>query len=276
MVCKILESDQVVVHDLRLHGQSSVKHQIDITIKKHEKTRHILIECKEIESGNKKVGLGIVRNFESAVRDIKAREAWIISNVGFTKHAARFAESKGIDLKIIRLVECEDLDGIIKQIVLKVGIVSYHNVRVSLSGMIETEIEHAFPVGKQDDSLNLVGSNVDWFFRKDSNVFSFNEYISLKVQENFPSIRVPMVQSGLIEKNRKITLTPELDLYYGNTKIEYDAVNIEYDVHLDTEVLQLFADRIAELIVSGFGRDDILIFDHQIAARHYGKDKVVE
>ena len=98
MVCKTLEEHSVVVHDVKLRGASEVKHQIDVTVKKDGAVRSILIECKDFAVSGDKVGLGVIRDFESAARDIGATEAWVVSNVGFTQPAQQFAKSKGIDL----------------------------------------------------------------------------------------------------------------------------------------------------------------------------------
>jgi len=58
-VFKTLEKSDVVIHDLKLIGDTGVKHQIDVIIEKNCKKRRTLIECKDFDiSGDCKKFLG--------------------------------------------------------------------------------------------------------------------------------------------------------------------------------------------------------------------------
>ena len=71
MVFRYIEESGVVLHDRRLIGDTGVKHQIDITIKTNSNKRRVLIECKDFDLSDNKVGLPIIRNFWAVVDDIK-------------------------------------------------------------------------------------------------------------------------------------------------------------------------------------------------------------
>ena len=87
-------------------GKSGCKHQIDVSVEDGESVT--LIECKRWK---KKIGIGAVRDCFGVIHDIKRRLAGeergqvaggILTTVGFTKPAKRFAEHYKIDLDIVR------------------------------------------------------------------------------------------------------------------------------------------------------------------------------
>src|ERR1700740_2417596 len=66
MVFKALEDRNVVIHDLELPGDDpEVKHQIDVTIEIGGVTKRVIIECKDFDISEEKVGLDIIRSFRS-------------------------------------------------------------------------------------------------------------------------------------------------------------------------------------------------------------------
>lgn len=271
MVCKTLEKHSVVVHDVKLRGESDVKHQIDVTVDKGDEVRRILIECKDFASSGDKVGLGIVRDFESAARDIGAKEAWIISNVGFTRNAKKFAASKGIDLKIVRMVEDRDLEGRIQKIVLGIFVPIPTNVRVGLEVADESQraaLENACKsMGVADGFYR--DDNV--FFRSASGDEAFNEYVSRKITDDISLEELADSPGGIVAEDCELLLRPESDLHVGETPFPGLHLRIHYDVWLAVEVSEVQAQRIAELIVEGFGSKELLIFGDDIAARRLGE-----
>lgn len=44
-VLKSLHNQNTVIHDIKLLGESDVKHQIDVTIEENSSRKRILIEC---------------------------------------------------------------------------------------------------------------------------------------------------------------------------------------------------------------------------------------
>ena len=267
MVCKTLEEHSVVVHDVKLRGTSEVKHQIDVTVKKDGAVRSILIECKDFAVSGDKVGLSVVRGFESAARDLGATEAWVISNVGFTQPAQQFAKSKGIDLKIVRLVEEEDLAGRIQRIVLGFHIPSPVNVRAGV------EVESVQQAAELQRAVAMVGSGSsvgrddDVCFRSGSESIGFNEYVSRRVMDDICLEDLPRRQSGIVAKDRELVLQPEWPLYVGETRLADARLQVKYDVWVDVEITEVEARRIAELIVKGFADEDVLIFGDDLTDR---------
>ena len=270
MVCKTLEEHSVVVHDVKLRGESDVKHQIDVTVNKGDEVRRILIECKDFASSGDKVGLGIVRDFESAARDIGAKEAWIISNVGFTRNAEKFAESKGIDLKIVRIVEEGDLEGRIQKIVIGLYAPSPMNVRARLE-VDESQVEALEKAYKSIGLADGVHRYDNVFFRSGSGDEAFNDYVSRKIADDISLDELVDSPGGIVAKDRELLLRPELDLHVGETRISNVHLRIQYDVWVDVEVSEVHAQRIAELIVEGFGSEELLIFGDDIATRRLGE-----
>jgi hypothetical protein len=116
-----------VRHDVRLIGESTVKHQIDVHVGK----RRTLIECKDLDESQDKVNLDIVRSFATVVRDLKPDEAWIVTCMGFTRDAAKMAKHEGIKLVVLREFREQDWEGKVKRIIVNLQIKSdfNHNVQ---------------------------------------------------------------------------------------------------------------------------------------------------
>jgi len=102
------EDDAIVIHDMRMLGDSEAKHQIDVTVERNGKEFRALIECKDFDVSGDPVGLGIVRDFYGTVSDIHPDAAWIVTCNDFTKDARAFAKAKGIRLATLRLFRDED------------------------------------------------------------------------------------------------------------------------------------------------------------------------
>ena len=89
IVFKVLASEDVVVHDMRLRGTGKqTQHQIDVTVETAGTKKHVLLECKDYDDV---VGIDVVRDFFGAVHQIKPDEAIVVTTKGFTKGAVSFA-----------------------------------------------------------------------------------------------------------------------------------------------------------------------------------------
>jgi hypothetical protein len=113
-----LLTEQTTVHDLKLRGESTVAHQIDVTVGEGEDRKRILIECKDYFEP---VGLPEVRSFWAVVDDLKPDVAYIVTTDRFTGPAATFAAAKGITAAVLRPPRDEDWDGIIKRVEIKIS-----------------------------------------------------------------------------------------------------------------------------------------------------------
>jgi hypothetical protein len=108
---------QTTVHDLTLRGESTVGHQIDVTVGEGEDRQRILIECKDYSDP---VGLEKVRSFWAVVDDLKPDAAFMVTTNRFTEDAATFAAAKGITAAVLRPPKDQDWNGIVKRVEIKI------------------------------------------------------------------------------------------------------------------------------------------------------------
>ena len=52
-----------------------------------------------------------------------------------------------------------------------------------------------------------------------------------------------------------------------NPPFEFDGIEVTFDVDEQRHTIEVTSKHIAELVLSGFGTSDIIIFEHQIEAR---------
>jgi restriction endonuclease len=260
MVFKILEDRNVVIHDLKLSGDSQVPHQIDVSIEVDGKKRRVIIECKDFDVSGEKVGLDILRSFRSVIEDTNVDEGIVLTCTGYTKEAQKYAKSKNIKLAVLREVRDGDLEGIIKTVVVNLYVQSNKDpeTTVSMSDAnrdlliaeckrvgIEGGIHHFQPV---------------YFVRGDDRI-QFTEFLSAEVNKR----RATKNASGRWEV---VTLPDGWRLQVeGGPLVPFDSITTTYD--LDTQMFPITAtsNRIAELIVKGLGDDDIFIFGDQLERR---------
>jgi hypothetical protein len=108
---------RATVHDLRLRGSSGVPHQIDVVV--GDDAKRVLIETKDYD---KVVDLPVVRNFWGVVDDLRPDEAFMLTTVGFSDNARRYASAKGIRLAVLRPPLDEGWEGFVRRIVLDVTV----------------------------------------------------------------------------------------------------------------------------------------------------------
>lgn len=110
-----LETVQAV-HNIELEGNSGQPHQIDVywEYRLAGLTHKVALECK---LRGRKVDLGIVRDFWGVIDDIPGLRGVIVSPVGFTSGAIKYAQNKGVSLKVVRPASEKDYEGRIRKIV---------------------------------------------------------------------------------------------------------------------------------------------------------------
>lgn len=96
-------TERTTVHDLKLRGEVGVAHQIDAVV--GEGRTRILIEAKDYD---RKVDLPVVRDFSAVVDDLSPDEAFVVTTVGFSDNAQRWARAKGLTLALLRPLEGDD------------------------------------------------------------------------------------------------------------------------------------------------------------------------
>lgn len=264
MVCKSLEENNVVIHDIKLRGRSGVKHQIDVSVETNDTNRSLLIECKDFSVGNRKVGLGVVRDFESAVADIRPDESWIVSCVGFTAPALKFAKAKGIKPVVMRLFEEADKDGRITNVMINIHIPTLRNVRADLC-VSEADMHALSEAMKFAGIASGIGPHDDVFFEMhDGARIHFVDFVSRESSKINPDHRRATGQH-VVKSN-------QCKLLIAGAEVSYDGVIIDYDIAWETETINIVASKIAELILSGIDDADIIVFDDQLKRRRIDPD----
>jgi N-acetylglutamate synthase-like GNAT family acetyltransferase len=94
---KQLSPEAQVEHNLIIIGDSGARNQCDVVIRSKIGQFNFLalLECKD---WGDKVGIPIVREFDSKLRDVGAHKGAIVSAKGFTEDATSYAEKLGISL----------------------------------------------------------------------------------------------------------------------------------------------------------------------------------
>lgn len=120
----------VVQHDVKLLGNSGCEHQIDVywEFKIAGTTHKVAIECKNY---SRPISIGEVRDFAAVIDDLIDVKGIMATTVDYQSGALQFAESKKIDLKILRKPIAEDWDGCIKTIVTQFHFIQPTNFRLS-------------------------------------------------------------------------------------------------------------------------------------------------
>jgi hypothetical protein len=147
-----MESESIVVHDLRLIGEDTgVKHQIDVLVEQASRQRRVLIECKDFDVRGARVGLGVVRDFWGVVDDVHPDEAWIITCNGFTRDAMTFAKGRGIKLATLRMFESEDWENRVHTIVINTFEstvdIGHPNIRINMDDSDAVALAASAPNG---------------------------------------------------------------------------------------------------------------------------------
>jgi Restriction endonuclease len=260
LVFKILEDRNVVIHDLKLVGDSSVPHQIDVSIEVGGKRRRVIVECKDFDLSRQKVGLDILRNFRSVIEDTKSDEGIVLTCNGYTKEAQKYAKAKNIKLAVLREIQDEDLEGLIQTIVVNLHIQSNKNHATTVS---MSQADH--DLFAAECSRYCIHGGIHQyhpvFFVRGADRIRFTDFLSEEVN-NRPATKN--------ESGRWEVRTPPEDwsLQVENGPlISFDYIITTYGVDTQTIPTKVTSDRIAELFVTGLGEDDIIIFGDQLERR---------
>lgn len=256
-VFKTLEESGVVIHDLKLIGETGVKHQIDVVIEKEDKKHRIIIECKDFDISGNKVGLGIVRNLWAVIDDSKPDESIIITPNGFTKPAMKYAKAKNIKLAVLRKFTDADWEGRIKQINVTMHIQCITEPKVEMSLFNQKDLE------KLNNDLHKIGVSGNSFGKKHP-VFinlpeerlQINEFIEQK-HNSYPRDNEGPVELKLEFENTTIEVE-------RNGSIPIKEIILKFEVYHTEKYFEVTSEKIAELIVNGLNEDDIIIFDEDL------------
>lgn len=263
LVSKLLDETAGVTHDIKLIGDSQVKHQIDVRVERDGASRRILIECKDFDASGEKVGLDIVRSFWAVVDDTRPDDAMIVTCNDFTEDAQKFAKAKGIRLALLRTFTDADWEGRIREIHINFVIYSTSTPKVALS------------LGSQEaiDKMNadFAAEGIQRGFARGAPVFFVAE--GQRVQAN--DFVEQQMKAGTWNKPGP----QRLDVDVTGWSIEVGArgplpltsLAINWDVYEGSEKLVTTSNRIAQLVLAPLDHeDDFVVFDDQL--RHFTID----
>lgn len=259
LVFKSLHEDSVVIHDFKLTGSSTVKHQIDVLIEQQGRTKRVLVECKDFDVSGNPVGLDIVRDFRSVVEDTKADEAFIVTCTGFTEPAETYAKAKNIKLAVLRAFEDKDWEGRIRQVnvtfhvqtPLEIQAVNLHQ------NPVENAALHAACAAEGVD-LGRFGQNAPLYLLGNAERVQILDFVDREIK-----------LMSLPNEGEQVTLSvdPAIWSLQVGQQASVTFSRLEFKVRpprVLTEKIEVVSDKIAELILKGFGNHDIVVFDEQL------------
>jgi hypothetical protein len=263
-VIKSLRKTGHIIHDIKLTGESDVKHQIDVIIEEPGKNKRVLIECKDFEKSGDKVGLSIVRNFWGVVDDIHPDEAIVITCNGFTSEAHKYAKNKGIKLAILREFTNADMESRIKKMIIRTHFLDYSQPKVNLY-INEQDMEN-IPQGLKNCGIS--DFNVDRYLPVYLNLREgkkhFFEFIEEKILTH-PIDRLGHITLKLPLENATIEVE-------GRIESAIQGLTIDFDVFLVEKRIERTSDKVAQLIVEGFGDTDIIVFADDLRRLNINRD----
>ena len=110
-------------NDCKCEGKSGVKHQIDVLFSFSDGIHEYktAIECKY---WNTKVNKDVIMKLIEILDDCKINKGIVVSKMGFTEDAIKFAENKGVELVELREPTDKDWEGRIKKIEINLEILN--------------------------------------------------------------------------------------------------------------------------------------------------------
>jgi hypothetical protein len=260
VVFKSLSEQSVVIHDFRLRGDSTVKHQIDVLIEIRGVRKRTLIECKDFDKSGRRVGIGTLRDFRSVVEDTNADDAFVLTCTGYTRPARQYAKAKGIKLAVMRLLEDKDWEGRFTQI----GI----NLHIQVPPRLERADLSFGTDDKKNNFLNQAIAEGVAFPQvvKESRVYLVSNEKQVQILEYLENEanRIPAAVSPTLHE---INLDPAVwQIRIGShaphafTLLKF--ILRSFPIHITQ--IELDVSRVAELIVKGFGDYDIIIFEKHL------------
>ena len=263
IVFKKLDIEGVVIHDLKLRGGSRVKHQIDVIIEKQGVKQRTLIECKDFDTSDKKVGLPIVRDFYGVLADLKPQEAWVVTCKGFTKPAIQYAQAMGIKLAILREFEDSDWDGRVRTIKINFVLVDVIKLRVQLHLGNEQEIEGLKKDFKSHDiDLTMLDKTQPVYLHlPQSGDVQLNDFVEERMKDTLERSEGP-VQRRIGTPGAAISVD-------GGHRHPVEAVTLEYEIRHETETTTVGGDKIGRLLLQVVGDESVAIWEEDLKAYRF-------
>lgn len=256
-VLKALRESDIVVHDIKLRDDAGVLRQIDVSIQDAHRLKRVLIECKDLEISGQKVGLDVVTQFYGVKQLVHPDEAIIITCNGFTKDAQQCAKHTGIKLVIVRDFKESDWRGLIKEI----------HLTTAIQAISQPKIEFLFSSDDDKDrfrdALHSIQASISCL------------WADRAVYLHFPDGRALLHEfvQGTVERHHRNDPGPvSLKFRFINTTLDVEdrasipiqGMHINFEVDHYERLLKITSERIARLIVEGFGDSDLVICDDDL------------
>lgn len=257
IVLKILNSQDVVIHDLKLIGESEVKHQIDVTIIVNSELKHVLIECKDFDVSGDNVGLSVIRDFWGVVDDIHPTEAIVITCNGFSKYAMKYAKSKNIKLAILRECTNKDLENRVTKISVTMRLLHTTDPVIHLHLRVQESIAK-LTNDLKSYKLNISKISVDTpvYLKINNNRIQIMDYIQNCIND-YPKLN-----------HETVTLNIDLTgstIEVGNRgEIQIFGIDIKFDVRHSEEFFEITSNKVATLLLSYLDDSDLIIFEDEL------------
>ncbi|MBU2752156.1 restriction endonuclease [Acidithiobacillus thiooxidans] len=256
-VFKALNTSRQVVHDIKLIGASDVKHQIDVTINEGQSQKRILVECKDFDVSSDKVGLSIIRDFASVVDDIRPDEAIVITCVGFTADAQKFAKHKGIKLAVLREFQSIDWEGRIRKICVTMHIMHITEPKITLKLTDQANMDKLqHDMAKAGMSGLGISKGQPIYLNLADERIQINEFVERKSNEHPRNTPGPVVLT--------IPLTGSTIEVESSGGIPIDAMMLQFDVAHADQYVEVASNKIARLLLEGFEGKDIILFEEDL------------
>ena len=223
-----------VRRNISLVGQSGCKHQIDIywEFMIDEEKYRVAIECKAF---NKKVGIGSVRNFHAALKDIGNINGIFATLVGYQAGAKKYGAHYNISLKELRKPNDTDWKNRLRDA----------NVNIEIT---TPYIDDFLPILTED----FVSKNLD--------KGSFSGEISSNDVIIFDKIREPLYTASQLSKKLPTDGAPfegheftfEFPGHYfkvGDAFLEIDALKIKYSTRVQMDNFKIYGDDLIKSII---------------------------
>lgn len=264
-VFKALEELNTVIHDLSLGGESDVAHQIDVSVETNGVQRRVLIECKDFDISGEKIGLNILRSFRSVLEDTKADEGIVVTCNGFTADAQKYAKAKGIKLVVLRAFEQADMAGRIRTVVVNLHVLAPKTPTVTVKLSDANQRLIAEECARVGISVGVSITDPVYFVRGSERI-QFNDFLTLKMRA--------AMRAAKAHESHTVSVPPDgWSIQVDNgVLIPFDAIQVEFEMDEQIHQIKTTSDRIAELILSGFGESDVIIFGDQLERRTIDPD----
>ena len=265
-VFKYLHEQNVVIHDMKVVGKSKIPHQIDVVVESDGSKKRVLVECKD--TPKQRVGLSVIRDFRSVVEDTSPDDAFVVTCTGYTAPAMRYAKAKGIKLAVLRAFEEADWQGYFRSVSMQLNV-----KRLPTISGLELSLDQAEGAAFASDIKGArIGMKVEGssgiVFRDNDPIFlvSYDERIQYC---DFLMREIERERLQSVESTISLNIDPQkwkIQCDQGSV-VRFTKFSLQATFHAGHSIeIEITPNRVAELILKGFGDKDVIVFDEHLRA----------